>query len=75
MATATVVKTKPKTVVQKAKEKPERKTILVEMVKSVPQVTFTGGLWTVVEIKLVNQAIIRAYKERMRELYRKGYKK
>jgi len=74
MATATVVK--PKIEVKKVKKEPDKKkTILVEMLSPTPKVTFTGGLWTVVEVKQANRAIIVAFKKMLRELYRKEYKK
>ena len=74
MATATVVK--QKTEVKKVKkELDKKKTVLVEMLSPTPKVTFTGGLWTVVEVKQANRAIIVAFKKMLRELYRKGYKK
>ena len=74
MTTATVVK--PKTEVKKVKkEHDKKKTILVEMLSPLPKVTFTGGLWTMVEVRLAIRAIKVAFKRMLRELYRKEYKK
>ena len=73
MATATVVK--PKEVIKKVQKEPEKKTVFVEMTPPIPKVTFTGGLWTVMDVKLANRAIIVNFKKMLRELYRKEYKK
>jgi len=54
--------------------KPKPKTIFVEM-GVVPEVTFTGEGWCAVDIKLAYAAIVRKFKENLRELYRKEYKK
>ena len=56
-------------------KKPERKTVLVEMTRGMPKVTFTGEGWCAVDIKLAYAAIVRKFRENQRELYRKEYKK
>jgi len=73
MTTATVVK--PKEVVKKVQKEPEKKTVLVEMTSPTPKVTFTGGLWCAMDVKLANRAIVVNFKKMLRELYRKEYKK
>jgi len=83
MTTATVVKpkvepkleVKPKVVIKKVQKEPETKTVLVEMTSPTPKVTFTGGLWTVMDVKLAISAMKVNFKRMLRELYRKEYKK
>ena len=61
--------------VPKPKTKLKPKTIFVEMGVGVPEVTFTGEGWCAVDIKMAYAAIVRKFKENLRELYRKEYKK
>ena len=52
-----------------------KKTVFVDMSPTTPKVTFTGGLWSAMDIKLANKAVIHAFRKMLRELYRKEYKK
>ena len=59
---------------KKAKKEP-MKSITVVLTPGLPEVTFTGNGWCAVDIKLCYAAIVRKFKENLRELYRKEYKK
>ena len=59
----------------KVKKKPVDKTIYVNLSSVRPEVTFTGNGWCAVDIKMCYAAIVRKFKENLRELYRKEYKK
>lgn len=59
----------------KLREKPVDKTIYVNLSTPRPEVRFTGKGWCAVDIKLSYAAIVRKFKENLRELYRKEYKK
>ena len=77
MTNATLVeaqKVEPK-IVKKVQKEPEKKTVFVDMTPTTPKVTFTGGLWSAMDIKLANRAIILNFRKMLRELYRKEYKK
>ena len=75
MTTATVVKPKEeaKPIVKKVQKAP-RKTVFVDLTPPIPKVTFTGGLWTVMDVKHTVRAIKLDFKKMLRELYRKEYK-
>ena len=64
-----------RTDVPQPKIKPKPKTVFVELGVGAPKVTFTGKDWCAVDIKTAYAAIVRKFKEGMRELYRKEYKK
>ena len=52
-----------------------KKSITVVLTPGLPEVTFTGNGWCAVDIKMCYAAIVRKFKENLRELYRKEYKK
>lgn len=57
------------------KEKPgEKKTILVDMSTLRTKVTFTGEGWKPLDIKIANNEIIKAFRIKIRDEYRKGIK-
>ena len=59
---------------QPLRSKGEKKvTIDVSAIR--PIVTFTGGLWTAMEIKVAYAAMKRGFREMQRDLYRKEYEK
>ena len=79
MVDATLVKpTEVKKVIEKVKpviiKKQVRKTVFVDITPATPEVTFTGGLWCAMDVKRANNAIIKAFRVMLRELYRKEYK-
>ena len=58
----------------KTQWKSEKKSIAVVLTPGLPEVTFTGNGWCAVDIKMCYAAIVRKFKENLRELYRKEYK-
>lgn len=58
---------------KKTKVEP-KKSITVVLTPGLPEVTFTGNGWCAVDIKMCYAAIVRKFKENLRELYRKEYK-
>ena len=65
----------PKELKKKVQKEPIDKTVFVDMTPTTPKVTFTGDLWCAMDVKRANNAIIKAFRVMLRELYRKEYKK
>lgn len=59
----------------KEPEKPgEPKKVVIDMTTPETKVTFTGKNWIPMDIKLANAALIRAFRIKIRDEYRKGNK-
>ena len=57
------------------KEKPGgKKTVLIDMTTLRVKVTFVGGGWKPLDIKIANNELIKAFRIKIRDEYRKGIK-